>query len=271
LTESVGKTASSVTLTSSASWVVVTTAVTFKATVTTSAGTPGGSVTFYDGTALLGAVTLAQDTATYTTSSLATGTHSITAVYGGDNTFATATSSALTEIVEDFTLSVSTGLSMVSPGETASYALKVNPAGGSTLPAAVTLTVIGVPTGAMSTITPATVAAGTGPASIALAVQVPNQTASLGRGELLAFKLSPMMVGMLLLPFGGRIRRAAGKHRRIATWLLFAVVVIPLTALAGCASNNSSSLGAQQQSYKLTVTATSGTVSHSATLTLIVQ
>jgi hypothetical protein len=245
--------------------------VTFKATVTASAGTPGGSVSFYDGTALLGAVTLAQDTAAYTTSSLATGTHSITAVYGGDNTFATATSSALTEIVEDFTLSVSTGMSMVSPGETASYGLKVNPTGGSTLPAAVTLTVIGVPTGAMSTITPATVAAGTGPASVALEVQVPNQTASLGRGELLAFKLSPMMAGMLLLPFGGRIRRAAGKHGRAATLLLLAVVAIPLTGLAGCASNSSSSQGAQQQSYKLTVTATSGTVSHSATLTLIVQ
>jgi sugar lactone lactonase YvrE len=271
LTESVGRTASSVTLTSSASSVIVTTAVTFKATVAASTGTPSGSVSFYDGTTLLGSEALAQDTATYTTSTLATGTHSITAVYGGDSTFAPATSTALTEIVEDFTLVVSSGMSMVSPGETASYGLKVNPAGGSTLPAAVTLTVSGVPTGAVSTITPATVAAGTGPASVALAVQVPSQTASLGRSELLAFKLSPMMVGMLLLPFGGRIRRAAGKHGRAAALLLFAVVVIPLAGLAGCASHNTSSLATQQQSYTLTVTATSGTVSHSVTLKLIVQ
>ncbi len=271
LTETVGRTAATITLTSSAKSVVVTTAVSFTTSVTASAGTPSGSVSFYDGTTLLGSGTLAQGTATCTTSSLADGVHSITAVYGGDTTFAPATSAALTETVDDFTLSVSTGTSMVSPGEIASYGLKVNPTGSSTLPAAVTLKVGGLPTGAVSTITPATLAAGAGPASVALAVQVPTQMASLGRGEVLAFKLSPMMAGMLLLPFGGRIRRAAGKHGRAATLLLLALVVIPLTGLAGCASHNSDPAGNPQQSYTLTVTATSGTVSHSATLTLIVQ
>ena len=66
-------------------------AVTFTATVGPQyAGTPSGSVTFYDGaTAISGTVTLSSATASFTTTAtqLAVGTHSITAIYGGDNNF----------------------------------------------------------------------------------------------------------------------------------------------------------------------------------------
>jgi hypothetical protein len=82
----------------------------------------------------------------------------------------------------------------------------------------------------MSTITPATVAAGNWPSQ--------HRTG----GPSAEPQLSPMMVGMLLMPFSGRIRRRAGKHMRAATLLLFAAVVVPLTGLAGCASRSSSSL-----------------------------
>jgi hypothetical protein len=65
-------------------------------------------VTFKDGTTTLGTGTLSNGLATYTTSSLSVGTHSITAVYGGSSVFATSTSSALTQTVataisEDYT------------------------------------------------------------------------------------------------------------------------------------------------------------------------
>jgi hypothetical protein len=271
LLESAGKTASAVALTSSASAVMVTTAVTFKATVSGAGGAPSGSVGFYDGATLLGSGAVASGLATFSTSSLATGAHSITAVYGGDTTFAPVTSAALTETVEDFTVSVSNGTSTVTPGETASYALQVGPAGGPTLPAAVTLTVSGSPAGATFTITPSTVAAGAGQASVVVAIQVANQMASLGRGQLLAFKLSPMMVGMLLLPLSGRIRRKAGKRGLAASFLVLALVVMAVAGLAGCGSRSVSPEGAQQKSYTLKVTGTSGTVSHTANLTLIVQ
>ena len=83
--------------------------VTFTATVTANAGTPTGTVTFYDNAATaLGTGTLSSGTAAFTTTSLSVGSHSITAVYSGDGNFATSTSSPLTQIVnQTFTLLVS--------------------------------------------------------------------------------------------------------------------------------------------------------------------
>jgi len=73
--------------------------VTFTATVSGSGGTPTGAVTFKDGSTTLGTGMLSGGTATFPTSSLAVGNHSITAVYGGDSNFATSTSTTLTQVV----------------------------------------------------------------------------------------------------------------------------------------------------------------------------
>jgi uncharacterized membrane protein len=88
-------------LTSSVSPSVYSQAVTFTAIVTPTAdGPPTGSVTFLDGTTVLGSGTLdGSGQATLTTSSLALGSHNITAVYGGDGSFAGSTSGALTQVV----------------------------------------------------------------------------------------------------------------------------------------------------------------------------
>ena len=95
---------------SSASTAVFGQSVTFTATVTASSpglGTPTGSVAFKDGTTTLATETLVGGATTFTTSSLALGSHSITAVYGGSTDFATSTSSALTETVaQDGTTSI---------------------------------------------------------------------------------------------------------------------------------------------------------------------
>jgi hypothetical protein len=72
--------------------------VTFTATVT--GASPTGMVQFKDGASNLGsAVTLAGGVASFTTSSLTTGGHSITAVYNGDSNNATSTSAVLTQTV----------------------------------------------------------------------------------------------------------------------------------------------------------------------------
>jgi CSLREA domain-containing protein len=69
---------------------------TFTATVTSAAGTPPGSVQFFDGTTLLTTSSVnAQGIATYTTSTLATGKHSFTAQYTGNQNFDTSTSNAV--------------------------------------------------------------------------------------------------------------------------------------------------------------------------------
>jgi hypothetical protein len=74
--------------------------VTFTATVTpTSAGTPTGTVTFKDGATTLGTVNLAGFAAAFTISTLATGSHQITAIYNGDANFAASTSPVLLQAV----------------------------------------------------------------------------------------------------------------------------------------------------------------------------
>jgi len=75
-------------------------AVTFTATVTPNgSGTPTGSVSFEDGSTMLGRAELSGGQASYTTSSLSVGPHSITASYGGDANFSSSTSETLTETI----------------------------------------------------------------------------------------------------------------------------------------------------------------------------
>ncbi len=72
--------------------------VTFTATVTAGAT---GTVTFEDnGTAISGAVPISGTTATFTTSTLSVGTHSITASYGGDTSYNSAVSTAVSQVVD---------------------------------------------------------------------------------------------------------------------------------------------------------------------------
>jgi hypothetical protein len=70
--------------------------VTFTATVTSGAT---GSVTFKDGATTLGTTALSGTHATYTTSALSVGGHSITATYNGDTHYNTSTSAPLTQTV----------------------------------------------------------------------------------------------------------------------------------------------------------------------------
>ena len=77
---------------------------TFTATVTANApgsGIPTGMVTFLDGSATLGTETLnSSGVATFSTSALTVGSHSITVVYGGDTDFITSASAAVTQVVD---------------------------------------------------------------------------------------------------------------------------------------------------------------------------
>jgi hypothetical protein len=92
-------------LTSSGLLVAPGASVTFTATIGGGSGTsqPTGVVRFLDGAVLLGTGTLnASGVATYTTTTLAPGTHAVTASYAGDTVFGASTSSAITETVGPF-------------------------------------------------------------------------------------------------------------------------------------------------------------------------
>jgi hypothetical protein len=71
----------------------------FTATVTAASGTPTGTVTFKDGTTTLATVALSAGKAAFTASTLAGGTHSITAVYGGSVSYVASTSPVLSQVV----------------------------------------------------------------------------------------------------------------------------------------------------------------------------
>ena len=132
-----------------------------------------------------------------------------------------------------------------------------------------TLAVSGAPVGATATFTPPSLAAGAGATNVALTIQVlPGQTASLSvhRSGLLALGLLPFML-VMLLPMNRKIRQAAGKCGRSACVLLLILAGTLLAGLLGCGGGSS----AAQKVYTMTVTATSGTLSHSTTLTLTVQ
>lgn len=75
--------------------------VTFTATVTTTyGGRPTGTISFKDGTTVIGTGTLnANHQAQFSTSALASGTHSITATYTGSTNFSGSTSPVLKEVV----------------------------------------------------------------------------------------------------------------------------------------------------------------------------
>ncbi|HXT05130.1 MAG TPA: Ig-like domain repeat protein [Casimicrobiaceae bacterium] len=110
--------------------------VTFTATV--SGSSPTGTVQFKDGAANLGSpVSLSGGVATFTTSSLAIGTHPITAVYGGDATNAGSTSNTVAEVVNasgasPTTTTVSSSLNPSVVGQTLTFTATVtgnNPTG----------------------------------------------------------------------------------------------------------------------------------------------
>lgn len=102
LTQTVNRTGSTTAVSSSLNPSSTGQPVTFTATVAPGAGatgSPSGTVTFMDGATTLGSAPLSAGTATFSTSSLGAGNHTITAVYGGDANFSTSTSPALVQAV----------------------------------------------------------------------------------------------------------------------------------------------------------------------------
>jgi polygalacturonase len=85
------------------------TGVSLSAKITATGGTPTGTISFYDGTTLLGTAPVASNAASLTGVTLAGGMHSLTAVYSGDSVFPASTSTASMFTVT--TAATTTGLS----------------------------------------------------------------------------------------------------------------------------------------------------------------
>ena len=243
----------------------------------TTTGTPTGTVSFYDGSTLLDTATLSAGVATYSTTSLATGSHTLTAVYSGDINFtASSTTSATTVTVAalDFTMTATPASQSGNQGATFTYQLAVAPAySGTPYPGTLTFTATGLPTGATLTFTPSSVAANAGPQTVSMAIAT-AQTGSAAVQPLdLGRKMAPLALAFLLLPFAGtrRMRRHGRRFGRMICLLLLALGgVVATAALSGCGSNGGQKNG-QETIYAITVTATSGTVTHTSMVDLTVE
>ena len=106
------KQAATVTLAvSPVSTAVVLAQVTLTATVSAATGTPTGTVTFLDSGTAIGSANLISGVATFPTTTLAPGLHSLTAKYSGDTTNATATSTpAVKETITQATTATTIGV-----------------------------------------------------------------------------------------------------------------------------------------------------------------
>jgi Bacterial Ig-like domain (group 3)/NHL repeat len=248
---------------------------TFTVTVSSTSGSPTGTVSFYDGTTLLGGpITLSGGTASFTATTLPAGVNSITAVYSGNSSFQSVTSTAITETVADFSLSVSAASgssATVKPGTTATFRLVVSPlAPATTFPAVINFSATGLPPGATYTLTPSSLLADSGSTNVTLAVSTASSSLTANRRvKMIGTGVTPLL-GMLLLFFSYNVRRKGQRMAPIFCTLLLMASAAIFMGLVGCGYSTGFS-GQGSATYTIAVTGTSGALSHSTNVTLDLQ
>jgi hypothetical protein len=240
--------------------------------VSSTTGTPTGSVNFFDGTTLLATVPLGSGTASYATTSLAPGvTHSISAVYSGDANFTGSTSSTTASVTVaplDFTMTI-TGPSTAStiPGQSISYQVTVSPLYGS-YAGTVNFAIAGLPPGASVTFSPSSIAANGGPQTITVTITA-APAAAVSHAPLSPTRRAAPLALALLLMFGlGAVRRRGRAMRRLLSIMVLLAGAAAATLATGCGGGF---FAQAPQSYNVTITATAGGIEHTANVSLNVQ
>lgn len=196
----------------------------------------------------------------------------------GNYTTATATTSfeVTAAAVLDFTISAGQPQSQtIQAGSSATFALQVAPTAGA-FPGNVTFTATGTPAGATTSFTPATVASNAGATVVTLTVTTAATTAlrtGSSSGAIGESNLPPLALSALFLPFAGiaSMRKRGDTAARLLTLCLIALggLMTFMTLIAcGGASSPSTATSPRPQTYEITVTANSGSVQHSTTITL---
>jgi hypothetical protein len=92
-----------------------------------------------------------------------------------------------------------------------------------------------------------------------------KEVITFGRGA------SPLLLGLLLLPYAGKMRRTS---RWLGGWISMLIVIAAgcslVIGISGCGSTNGF-FAQPSHTYTITETVTSGALSHSATITLTVE
>ncbi|MEO6924270.1 MAG: Ig-like domain repeat protein, partial [Bryocella sp.] len=240
----------------------------------TTSGVPTGTATFFDNGTMLGAATLSSGVATYTASLAPASTHVLTVSYSGDANF--IASSAVANVVVtvgplSFSFTSTGSLNQtVAQGKIATYTFQVTPNFG-IYASMMTFSITGLPPGATATFTPSTVAANSGAQTVVLTIQTAQPLAKDKAPRSPFGPKSLPLFALLLLPlFGGRkLRRKLGA--RLVMMALLVGGLAGVAGMTGCGTGRNGFLLQQPATYTMTVTATTGSLQQSQTLTLTVQ
>jgi hypothetical protein len=282
LSQVIAKLPTTITLGISSAVSPIQTTVTLTAVVAATTPTPTGTVTFLEGTTVLGTTALSTNggvvglqltgNAALALTSLSSGSHTITAVYSGDTTFLTSTSAPVTAAIHDFTnKNTGNASNEVFPGDTATYKFTLAPVGTTTFLGNVNLAITGLPSNATYTFSPASIAGGAGGTEVTLTVKTSAalKTTAYGKpgspshgGQQIAFSL----LGLAGLGALRRYRRRM--PRLLLAILLLAGSLLPVVSLTGCAGGY---YAPKPNTFNITVTGTEGAIQRSATATLVIQ
>jgi Bacterial Ig-like domain (group 3)/FG-GAP-like repeat len=268
--------------------------VTFTATITGSkvrgvTTAPTGTMTFFDGSTQLGQpAAISSGAAALSISTLAVGTHSITAQYSGDVNYVPTTSAAIQQVVvqskSDYSLAANPTSQTVNPGTSASYTITLTPSNGydgtvtfacpATLPSGVTCT---LPSPMAPPYKPATLTINTAGPTAAL-IAAPEVNPRHGESNLWASLTGVGMLGMVL---AGEWKKR--NRRRLGVMFLILGLAMIL-ALVGCGGSSSGGGGGgggggtPAGTYQIQVTATGtagtnggNTAPHPLNVTLVVN
>jgi hypothetical protein len=245
----------------------------------TTTGTPTGSVTLLDGAVPLFTTQISTTgAAVFTTNSLATGSHTLTAVYNGSTNFTPSSSSPQlitigtgSSLNPDFTL-VSTGAisQTILSGTSANFTFSVQMQGN--LSSAITLAAVGLPNLATGSFNPPTLPPGI--SAFTLTIATPNTTAFTHRPFGIRPHL-PISWTFLVCPIAG-VALGLRKRNKTASLFMIAIVSLPLMLIVGCGDriNTADALSLSAKTYTITVTGTAtapsgSTLQHSTTVTLL--
>jgi hypothetical protein len=247
------------------------------ATVTSSAGVPTGSLSFLDGTIVLGTATLnSSGVGTLSVSTLALGTHSLTALYIGSGVFAQSVSGVTQVVVvlaPDYSVAASPTTLTIVHGKSGSVEFTVTPINN--YQGAISLSCGTLPADMSCSFSPAQTTfttASQSPQTVTLLIDTTQTVASLHlpaskqqEGGILALVF--WLPGSLLSIFA--LRKKAGKRRlRGIGLLLFLLVACGLFSLSGCISSAPTTPAGK---YTVPIDITDGTINHSMNFTVVVQ
>jgi Bacterial Ig-like domain (group 3) len=252
--------------------------VTFTATIASATtGTPTGSVQFLDGATSLGSAPLnAQGVAALIALALLPGSHPITAKYLGDLNFNGSLSPAISQQVialgPDFAVAASASTATVRAGGSATFTFTVTPVGG--FNQSVSFSCAGLPALSQCAFVPSTVTPNGSPVTSVLTITTTAPTAALApppfpRNNLPLYAgLSGAIFGMVWITCSSRKRGKINSTLRLlgALWLL--------TMLTSCGGAGGQRGGGQPGTpagtTQISVMATTGTTTHTSSVTLVV-